>query len=208
MALTLGSCWCLQRARWFGQRKLLLPYAWKSLICVAFLVFPFSLLWPTLLTCSGHASVTATSLSFLEVYGFPTLFSLNYLVNWYQKSSQVQWCACHAWFVLGTLSLCLLYLFLFFLLLFPCDARYPSQLLKEVSVIGSHWSVCNAVVFTHLQCGLEPRNLDGTDLGGCWCFQRARRFGQRELLLPYAWKSLICVACLVFLLALANFAYM
>jgi len=24
------------------------------------------------------------------------------------------------------------------------------------------WSVCDPVVFTHLQCGLEPRNLDGT----------------------------------------------
>ena len=53
------------------------------------LVFPFSLLWPSLLTCSGCASMTATSLSFLEVFGFPTLFSLNYLANWYQVSSQV-----------------------------------------------------------------------------------------------------------------------
>ena len=33
----------------------------KSLVSVACLVFPFSLLWPSLLTCSGHASVTATS---------------------------------------------------------------------------------------------------------------------------------------------------
>jgi len=48
---------------------------------VACLVFPFSLLWPTLLTCSGRTSVTATSLSFLEVFGLPTLFSLNYLAN-------------------------------------------------------------------------------------------------------------------------------
>jgi len=38
----------------------MLPCAWKSLICVACLVFLFSLLWPTLLTCSGCASVTAT----------------------------------------------------------------------------------------------------------------------------------------------------
>jgi len=95
-----------------------------------------------------------------------------------------------------------------FLLLFPCDARCPSQLLKEMSVIGSHWSVCDPVVFTHLQCGLEPRNLDG--LGSCWCRRRARRIGQRELLLPCAWKSLICVACLAFsfLLALSDFAFM
>jgi len=46
---------------------------------------------------------------------------------------------------------------LFFLLLFPCDPRYPSQLLKEVSVIGRHWGVCDPVVFTHLQCGIHPR---------------------------------------------------
>jgi len=45
----------------------------KSLISVAFLVFPFSLLWPTLLTCS----VTATSLSFLKVFGLPALFELS-----------------------------------------------------------------------------------------------------------------------------------
>jgi len=31
-----------------------------------------------------------------------------------------------------------LHLFLFFLLLYPCDARYPSQLLKVVSLIGRH----------------------------------------------------------------------
>ena len=29
---------------------------------------------------------------------------------------------------------------LFFLLLLPCNARYPSQLLKDVSIIGNHWS--------------------------------------------------------------------
>ena len=68
------------------------------------------------------------------------------------------------------------------------------------------WSVCNPVVFAHLQCGLQPRNLDGTNLCSCWCLQRARRFGQREFLLPYARKSLLSVACLVFLLlALADF---
>jgi len=60
-----------------GQRQLLLPYAWKPLTCVACLVFPFSLIWPTLLTCSGRASATATSLSFLEVFGLPTLFELS-----------------------------------------------------------------------------------------------------------------------------------
>jgi len=76
---------------------------------VACLVFPFSLLWPTLLTCSSHASMTATSLSFLEVFGLPTLFSLNYLANWYQESSQARWCACHARLGFGTLSLCLLF---------------------------------------------------------------------------------------------------
>ena len=35
--------------------------AWKSLICVTCLVFPYFLLWLTLLTCSCRASVTATS---------------------------------------------------------------------------------------------------------------------------------------------------
>ena len=32
-------------------------------------------------TCTSHASVTATSLSFLEVFGLPTLFSLNNHAN-------------------------------------------------------------------------------------------------------------------------------
>ena len=40
---------------------------------------------------------------------------------------------------------------------FPCDARYPSQLLKEVSIIGSHWRVHDLVVLAHLQCGIDPR---------------------------------------------------
>ena len=70
--------------------------------------------------------------------------------------------------------------------------------------------MCDPVVFAHLQGGLEPRNLEGTNLGSCWCLQCARRFGQRELSLPYAWKALLGVALLglSFLLALANFAYM
>ena len=74
----------------------------------------------------------------------------------------------------------------------------------------TYWSLCDPVVFAHPQCGLEPRNLDGANLGSCWCHRHARRIGQRELLLPCSWKSLICVACLVFsfLFALADFAYM
>ena len=46
--------------------------------------------------------------------------------------------------------------FLFFLLLFSCDVRYPSQLFKEMSLIRHHWSVCDPVVFAHLQCGIHP----------------------------------------------------
>ena len=75
--------------------------------------------------------------------------------------------------------------------------------------------MCDPVVFAHLQCGpcnldgaIEPSNLDGTNLGSCWCRQRAMRFGQRELLLPYAWKSLFkCCLLGISLLALADFAY-
>jgi len=51
-----------------------------GLISVACLVFAF-LLWSTLLTCSGHTSVTTTSLSFLEAFGLPTLFFFKYLAN-------------------------------------------------------------------------------------------------------------------------------
>jgi len=71
--------------------------------------------------------------------------------------------------------------------LFSCKSRSPNW-----------WSMCDPVAFAHLQCVLETRNLDGTNLGSCWCRRRARRIGQRELSLPCAWKSPICVACLVF----------
>jgi len=53
----------------------------EVILSVACLVFPFSLLRPTLLTCSGRSSVTATSHSFLEIFGLSTLFALNYLAN-------------------------------------------------------------------------------------------------------------------------------
>jgi len=61
-----------------------------------------------------------------------------------------------------------------------------SQFQPEMSTGLGLWSVCDPVVFAHLQCGLEPRNLDGTSLGSCWCRRRSRRIGQRELLLPCA----------------------
>ena len=206
-----GSRWCHQRACRFGQRELSLPYAWKSLLSVTCLVFPF-LLWPTLLTCSGRASVNATSLSFIEVFGLPTLFSLKYLANWYQESSQVQWCACHAWFGSVRWTLSSFSLFFFLLLFHMMHGIHPSSSqfdtpgwgflgplgLLEMSIIGSAWSMCDPVVFAHLQCGLEPRNLYGNNLDSCWYLQRARHFGQRELTLPYACKSLLSVACLVF----------
>jgi len=87
---SLGSCWWCHRARRFGQRELSLPCAWKSLLSVAFLVFPF------LRASASRTSATATSLSFLEVFGLPTLFSFNYHANWYQESSQIRWRASHA----------------------------------------------------------------------------------------------------------------
>ena len=74
--------------------------------------------------------------------------------------------------------------------------------LKSRSDRGN-WSVRGPVVFAHLQCGLEPRNLDGANLGSCWC-HRARRFGQRGFSFPYAWKSLLSVAFLVFPFLLAS----
>ena len=217
----LGSCWCLERARRFTQRELLLPYAWKSLLSITCLVFTF-LLWPTLLTCSVRASMTDFPSS--KSLDCP-LSSLWTILPWCQEStSQVLWRVCHSWFGFGMLSLgcgalshCLLFFWsfccFFFYVAFSMrrtlsipdhhdlthlDGDFWAPLgLLEVSVIGRHWSVCDPVVFAHLQCGLEARNLDATNLGSCWRLQRARRFGQRELSLPYAWKSLLSVAGLV-----------
>jgi len=78
--------------------------------------------------------------------------------------------------------------------------------LEEISQIGLNRPWCHPHIFSVL----EPRNLDGTNLGSYWCLQRTRRFGQRGLLLPYAWKSLILCRLLglSFLLSLADFAYM
>jgi len=45
------------------------------------------------------------------------------------------------------------------------------------------------VVFTHHQCGLEPLNFDGTNLGSCWWGHRTRRFSQRELSLPFVCRG-------------------
>ena len=74
------------------------------------------------------------------------------------------------------------------LLVAVANASKP-QLLLNLSLMLSFyrtnvWNVCGPDVFAHLQCGLEPRNLDGTNLGNCWCLQRASRFGQREFSLP------------------------
>ena len=67
-----------------------------------------------LLTCSGGARVTATSLFFLEVFGVPTLFSLNYLPNWYKSParSDVMLDLCLVRWALSSISL-LLFLLLF-----------------------------------------------------------------------------------------------
>ena len=97
--------------------------------CVACLVFPLSLLWPTLLTCSSRASVTSISLSFLEVYGLPTLFELScHLISRVQLGPMIDWASviwAFVFFISSSLSL--------LFVAFPCNARYPSQLLKEVS---------------------------------------------------------------------------
>jgi len=52
---------------------------------------------------------------------------------------------------------------------------------------------CSAQLYSVLNQRLEPRNFEGANLGSCWCCQRARRFGQRELSLPFSWKSLLNV---------------
>jgi len=67
--------------------------------------------------------MTATSFSFLEVFGLPTLFSLNYLCQ-YQESCQVGWRVFHAWSGFGMLSLCLLYLFITSLLFVAFPMRH------------------------------------------------------------------------------------
>ena len=98
---------------------------------------------------------------------------------------------------------------LFLLLLFPCDAHYPSQLLKEVSLIGCHWSMCDPVVFTHLQCGLDPRTLWRMDVTSSMLTRRQTNWPKRAL-------SFICMEVtykcrllgLSLLLALADFAHM
>ena len=123
-------------------------------------MFPFSLLWPTLLTCSGRASVTATSLSFLKVVWFPhsLLFELScQLISRVQPGPMTYVSCLIGLRYVEPLSSFISSPLLFFLLLFPCDARSPYQLLKEVPVVGSHWIVCDPVVFTHLQCGIDPR---------------------------------------------------
>ena len=100
--------------------------------------------------------MTATSLSFLEVFGLPTLFELSCQLISRVQPGPMTCVSCLIGLRYVELLSSVSFL-LFFLLLFPCDARYPSQLLKEVSVIGSHWSVCDPVVFAHLQCGIDPR---------------------------------------------------
>jgi len=168
--------------------------------------FPFSLLWSTLLTCSGHASVTATSPSFLKVFGLPILFSLNYLANWYQESSQVRWRACHVWFVFGMLSHCLLYLFSSFCCFYHAiHVIHPSSS-RRCPLSGAIQAYPTRLCSHTFSVGLNPETSMAVVLGSCWCLQRPRRFGQRELFLPCARKSLICVTCWVFsfLLALAD----
>jgi len=68
-------------------------------------------------SCFGRlCSNVAVALAWLQHHfpsskSFDCPLSSNYLANWYQESSQVQWLACHAWLGFGTLSICLLSLF-------------------------------------------------------------------------------------------------
>jgi len=113
----LGSCWCLQRTRRFGQRELSLPYAWKSFLSsVACLVFPISLLRPTLFACSSRAGVTATKRFLWYCYSFvPQKTSELQIINlkifseiWIKSCVALYFClSAFAWFArlhtLGTL---------------------------------------------------------------------------------------------------------
>ena len=55
-----------------------------------------------------------------------------------------------------------------------------------------------------LETSLETETKSRDSITGCWWCHCARRFGQRELAFPYAWKSLLSVACLVFPFPLAS----
>jgi len=56
-----------------------------------------------------------------------------------------------------------------------CLAEYTEH---SLSLCYGLWCMCDPVVFTHLQCGLEPRNFNGASFGSCWCRRSARRIGQ------------------------------
>jgi len=86
------------------------------------------------------------------------------------------------------------------------EFRYTVQV-AECCLSVAH-EECTARLCSHTF--IVGLNLDGANLGSCWCRQHARRVGQRKLSLPYAWESLLSIACLVipFLIASAFLACM
>jgi len=141
-----------------GQRELLLPCVWKSHISATCLVFPF-LLWPTLLTCSGRTSVTATIVSLQPDTNIQKLLS-NRKRIWIRKSETLfsiyrgfgqtllkrdtenkkppnllvfRWCTC---------------LFVLFRLLLITLALIEDD--KFISIYGNTWKFsCSLTVFHH-----------------------------------------------------------
>jgi len=143
-----------------------------------------------------------TSLSFLEVFGLPALFSLNYL------SCQLISRACHASLGFGTLNLCLVYLFFssFCCFFHATHVIHPSSSRRcplSGAIEACAARLCMEVTYKCRLLGLSLLALAVLEPREGWIVTsqmqfRARRIGQREFLLPCAWKSLISVVCLVF----------
>ena len=98
---------------------------------------------------------------------------------------------------------------LFFLLLYPCHARYPSQLLKGVSVIGAIEACATRLCLHTFSVGLilEPR--EGWIVTSSMLTPRQTNRPKRDLTsmcMEVTYKC--CLLGLSLLLALADFAHM